>query len=63
MDLEAILQTLDSIAIGAEVLPAALPIAAAADYFLKIAAAAARAHKTVTGEPLDLSKLHHIETV
>ncbi len=42
------------------------PIAGAAklaDYFLKIAQAAVKAHETITGQPLDLTKLHEIEPV
>lgn len=34
-----------------------------ADYFLKIAQAAVLAHETITGQPLDMSKLHQIVPV
>jgi len=37
--------------------------AAIADYFLKIARAAVRAHETVTGKPLDMTTLHQIDPV
>jgi len=42
------------------------PIAGAgklADYFLKIAQAAVKAHESITGQPLDMTKLHEIEPV
>lgn len=34
-----------------------------ADYFLKIAQAAVKAHEQITGQPLDMSKLHQIDPV
>lgn len=34
-----------------------------ADYFLKIAQAAVKAHESVTGQPLDLTKLQDITPV
>jgi hypothetical protein len=34
-----------------------------ADYFLKIAQAAVRAHEGVTGKPLDMATLHQIDPV
>lgn len=34
-----------------------------ADYFLKIAQAAVKAHEATTGKPLDLAKLHTIDPV
>jgi len=34
-----------------------------ADYFLKIAQAAVKAHEATTGKPLDLNKLHNIDPV
>lgn len=34
-----------------------------ADYFLKIAQAAVKAHEATTGKPLDLNQLHHIDPV
>ena len=36
---------------------------ALADYFLKIAQAAVKAHEATTGKPLDLNQLHTIEKV
>lgn len=41
--------------------PALASIAGLADYFLKIAQAAVKAHEAVTGKPLDLSLLHDIK--
>ena len=34
-----------------------------ADYFLKIAQAAVKAHESITGQPLDMTKLHQIDPV
>jgi len=34
-----------------------------ADYLLKIAQAAVKAHEATTGKPLDLNQLHHIDPV
>lgn len=65
MTLDAILVFLEGAAQTVSILgiPAASPGAALADYFLKIAQAAVKAHEATTGKPLDLSLLHKIDPV
>ena len=61
--LDYILGVLDTLANIAEVVPmpgVALP-AAYADKLLKVAQAAVAAHRTATGQPLDLSLLQPVE--
>ncbi len=70
MNLEGTLSVIDTVAstvssVGATVpggLPAAV-IAGFADYFLKIAIAAVRAHQAVTGKPFDPALLKHEDLV
>jgi len=60
--LDYILGTLDTIAqIATEIPGAQAPLAAMADKYIKIAQAAARAHRAATGTPLDLSLLAPVE--
>jgi hypothetical protein len=64
--LDEILATLDGVLATTEVIGAGTPvggIAKLADYFVKIAAAASRAHSNITGQPIDLTKLDPIEKV
>jgi hypothetical protein len=39
------------------------PLAGLADYFLKIAQAAVKAHEGITGKPFDPNMLHEIQPV
>lgn len=61
--LAEILQTLDLIAQTAELVPGIQFPAAAVDAIVQIAQKTVQAHLAMTGQPLDLSKLHKIDPV
>lgn len=65
MTLDSILSFIEGAAQTLSILgiPAVSPGAKLADYFLKIAQAAVKAHEATTGKPLDLNQLHAIDLV
>lgn len=62
-------QILNALEMGASItaelgpIPQIVASAKLADYFLKIAQSAVRAHESITGKPLDLGTLHEITLV
>lgn len=63
MDLAKLLSTIDALLTLGESLPVVGPTALIAESLISIAQKAAAKHKEITGQPLDISKLHDIDPV
>lgn len=61
--LEQVLAFIEAGTGWAALIPGAGTVAAAAAALVRIAAAANRAHQSITGEPIDLNKLHELPHV